>query len=170
MQVVALHVRVRRVGRRRENLRGRQALGHVLAPVSYHSTRARAHGGGGTSLARLPHMHRSLVLVDARDPRVERTWRLLEAQAQPPYFLSWGWIERWLGALPADHAPPLAVVEDDHAPVAAFFLGRHGDALFFNATGSPRHDELCIEHNGLLAAPGACRSLAQLVDLLPPDW
>ena len=121
-------------------------------------------------LARSLSMHRSLVLVDSRDPRVEQTWRLLEAQAQPPYFLSWGWIERWLGALPSDQTPPLAVVEDDHAPVAAFFLGRHKHALYFNATGSPRHDELCIEHNGLLAAPGACRSLAQLVELLPPDW
>jgi CelD/BcsL family acetyltransferase involved in cellulose biosynthesis len=120
----------------------------------------------------------TLALVEARDPRVERTWRLLESQAQAPYFLSWAWIESWLASLPADHAPPLAVVSDRGTPRAAFFLGqrqlrRHlfaTNALYFNATGTPRHDELCIEHNGLLAAPGACRSLAQLVELLPRGW
>ncbi|HTR52165.1 MAG TPA: GNAT family N-acetyltransferase [Kofleriaceae bacterium] len=121
----------------------------------------------------------SLVLLDARDPRVERTWRTLEARAQPAYFLSWAWIEGWLEALPADRVPPLAVVRDDGVAIAAFFLGaraarRHlvlaSRALYFNATGSPRHDELGIEHNGLLAAPGACRSLASLVGLLPGDW
>jgi len=37
-------------------------------------------------------------------------------------------------------------------------------------TGVPRHDELCIEHNGLVAAPGADRSLAGLIDMLPGDW
>ena len=120
----------------------------------------------------------TLTLVDARDPRVERTWRLLESQAQAPYFLSWGWIESWLQALPVDHMPPMAVIAERGTPLAAFFLGRRqlrrhllaSNALYFNATGTPRHDELCIEHNGLLAAPGTCRSLAQLVGLLPGGW
>jgi hypothetical protein len=122
---------------------------------------------------------RTLTLVDARDPRVETTWRLLESQAQPPYFLSWGWVESWLAALPTDQLPPLALIRDDGAPVAAFFLGhrrlrRHlvmtSSALYLNTTGSPRHDELCIEHNGVLALPGTCRSLAELVALLPGEW
>jgi CelD/BcsL family acetyltransferase involved in cellulose biosynthesis len=124
-------------------------------------------------------MSLSLALVDARDPRVERTWRLLEAHTHPTYFLSWGWVESWLAALPAAQLPPLAVISDRGAPCAAFFLGRRAKrhhlvatttALYLNATGSDRHDGLCVEHNGLLAAPGACRSLAGLVALLPGDW
>lgn len=122
---------------------------------------------------------RTLALVDARDPRVERTWRDLEARARPPYFLSWGWVESWLAALPAERRPRLAVISDDGEPVAACFLGerrlrRHlvlpSRALYFNATGVPEYDDIYIEHNGLLAVPGASRSLADLVELLPGDW
>src|SRR5207302_6691921 len=68
---------------------------------------------------------------------------------------------------------------DDGEPAAACFLGRRklrrklvlaSDALYFNATGSPRHDDVCIEHNGLLAARTADRSLGALVDLIPGSW
>jgi CelD/BcsL family acetyltransferase involved in cellulose biosynthesis len=124
-------------------------------------------------------MTRALDLIHARDSRVQRVWRELESRAQVPYFLSWGWVENWLAALPADETPALAVLTEDGAPTAAFFLGRRrlrrhfvvpSDALYFNATGSPRHDEVCIEHNGLLATPGARRSLGAIVDLLPGEW
>src|SRR5262245_15681655 len=116
-----------------------------------------------------------LELIDPRDPRVERTWRLLEAESQPTFFQSWGWIENWLASLPPDRAPALAVVHEAGAPQAAFFLGRRrmrrrlvltSNALYFNATGSPRHDGVCVEHNRLLAAPGTERSLASLIALL----
>jgi CelD/BcsL family acetyltransferase involved in cellulose biosynthesis len=124
-------------------------------------------------------MERALDLIDPRDPRIERVWHDLEARAQAPYFLSWGWVENWLAALPVDDTPALAVLHEAGQPAAAFFLGsrrvrRHlvmpSNALFFNATGVPRHDELCIEHNGLLAGPGARRSLAAILDLLPGEW
>lgn len=122
---------------------------------------------------------RALDLVDARDARVERIWRALEAHAQPSYFLSWGWIENWLASLPAEETPSLAVVHEGDEPSAAFFLAQRkvrrnlvmqSNALYFNATGSPRHDEACIEHNGMLAAPGARRSLSGLLDMLPGEW
>jgi CelD/BcsL family acetyltransferase involved in cellulose biosynthesis len=122
---------------------------------------------------------RALDLVEARDPRVERIWRSMEAHAQPSYFLSWGWIENWLAALPADESPALAVIRDGDEPSAAFFLAqrkvrrnllRQSNALYFNATGSPRHDGVSIEHNGMLTAPGARRSLSGVLDLLPGDW
>jgi CelD/BcsL family acetyltransferase involved in cellulose biosynthesis len=122
---------------------------------------------------------RALDLIDPRDTRVEHFWHQLEARSQPPYFLSWGWIENWLAALPVDETPQLALVTEDGEPAAAFFLGsrrvrRHlvvpSNALYFNATGSPRHDELCIEHNGLLANAGVRRSLGAILDLLPGDW
>lgn len=125
-------------------------------------------------------MHgKALDLVDARDASAERIWRSLQTHAPHSYFLSWGWIENWLAALPVDETPALAVVHDGDQPSAAFFLAQRrvrrnfvmqSNALYFNATGSPRHDEISIEHNGLLAAPGARRSLASLLDLLPGEW
>ena len=125
-------------------------------------------------------LDRYLELMDATDPRAEQTWRDLEGKAyRPPYFLSWGWVESWLAALPDDRKPALAVVRERGEPAAAFFLGfrrerRHvvmdSDVYYFNTTGVPRHDELCIEHNGLIAAPGADRSLAGLLDVLPGTW
>jgi CelD/BcsL family acetyltransferase involved in cellulose biosynthesis len=124
-------------------------------------------------------MARSLDLIKPGDARIEGLWRQLEARSQPPYFLSWGWVENWLAALPVDETPQLAVVNEDGEPAGAFFLGRRrmrrhlvvpSNALFFNATGSPRHDELCIEHNGLLATAGARRSLGAILDLIPGEW
>jgi len=122
---------------------------------------------------------KGLDLLDARDPLTEQIWRSLEARAQPAYFLSWAWIENWLSALPADELPSLAVICDGGEPAAAFFLAKRrvrrnllmsANALYFNATGSPQHDAVAIEHNGMLAAPGARRSLSAVLDMLPGDW
>jgi CelD/BcsL family acetyltransferase involved in cellulose biosynthesis len=122
---------------------------------------------------------RSLELINARDAHVERIWRTLEAHAQPSYFLSWGFIENWLAALPTEDLPTLAVIADGGEPAAAFFLAQRrvrrnlllsSNALYFNATGSPKLDGVMIEHNGLLAAPGARRSLAGVLDVLPDEW
>ncbi len=124
-------------------------------------------------------MTRGLELIDARDPHVERIWQALEAHAQPSYFLSWGYVENWLAALQPDELPTLAVIANRGEPDAAFFLAHRrvrrnllmtSNALYFNATGSRTPDELAIEHNGMLAAPGARRSLAAVLDLLPEDW
>lgn len=122
---------------------------------------------------------RGLELIDARDAHVERLWRSLEAHAQPSYFLSWGFIENWLAALPSDERPALALIVDGGQPAAAFFLAQRrvrrnlvmsSNALYFNATGAPKLDELAIEHNGMLTAPGANRSLSGVLSLLPGDW
>lgn len=124
-------------------------------------------------------MTRGLELIDARDPHVERIWQALEEHAQPSYFLSWGYIENWLAALPPDELPMLAVIANRGQPDAAFFLAQRrlrrnllmtSNALYFNATGSRTPDELAIEHNGMLTAPGARRSLAAVLDLLPENW
>lgn len=120
-----------------------------------------------------------LDLLAPSDPAVERIWRTLEAHAQPSYSLSWGWISNWLAALPEDRRPALAVMHDGHEPSAAFFLAQRrvrrnlvlqSNALYFNATGSAKHDELGIANNGMLAAPGARRSLAHVLEQLPADW
>jgi CelD/BcsL family acetyltransferase involved in cellulose biosynthesis len=120
-----------------------------------------------------------LELVDPFAPRVEATWRALEAAAGPTYFLSWGWMENWLACLPKHEAPQLAVIEDNGEPIAAGFIGkqrvrRHGivgsRALYLNATGLDAYDELCIEHNALLARPDHDGSLAHLIALMPGSW
>jgi CelD/BcsL family acetyltransferase involved in cellulose biosynthesis len=117
-----------------------------------------------------------LELVDPFHPRVEATWRRLEAGARPSYFLTWGWIENWLACVPRTDRPQLAIVSRDGAAIAAFFIGRrrglrHGvlptRAIYLNATGVPRFDELCIEHNQVLGEP---ISIDALIELLPRDW
>ncbi len=121
----------------------------------------------------------ALEILDAHAPRVEAVWRSLEREASPPYFLSWGWMANWLACLPRAEAPQFAVLSLHGAPVAAFFLGRRrlvrhlvvrSQALFLNTTGRERWDELTIEHNGVLCAPGVHLSLAALLDALPGDW
>lgn len=118
-----------------------------------------------------------LELVEPYSPRTEAVWRQLEAAARPIYFLSWGWVENWLACLPHEEAPQLAVLIDRGTPIAACFLRRRrlrrhrvisSRALYMNAIGDWAYDELCVEHNALLATGGA--SLAQLIEALPGDW
>jgi hypothetical protein len=70
-------------------------------------------------------------------------------------------------------------MHDGHGVSSAFFLAQRrvrrnlvlqSNALFFNATGSSHHDALGIAHNGMLAVPGARRSLAHVLDSLPAAW
>ncbi len=116
----------------------------------------------------------SVDLLASDDPKVAELWHTLEIH-NTSYFLAWGWIETWLAALPAEHRPQLAVISDGGAPIAAGFLGRHWSlrhhllpsrALFLNATGIERYDELCLEHNGLVGAA----AIPALVEGLPRGW
>lgn len=127
--------------------------------------------------ANLARQRVRLELVDARLPRVESIWRELEARVKPSYFLTWGWMENWLACLPRRELPQLAVISRGGKTIAACFLGRrrlrrHGlitsRALFVNTTGLEAYDELCLEHNRLLAEDAS--SLAALVQALPPTW
>ena len=117
-----------------------------------------------------------LDVIDPYSARAEAVWRELEAIARPSYFLTWAWMENWLAMLPRGEVDVLAVVRDRAGPAGAFFLGRrtivrHGvvpsRAAFVNATGVLGHDEVCIEHNGVLAA--RC-TLARIVELVPGAW
>jgi CelD/BcsL family acetyltransferase involved in cellulose biosynthesis len=129
--------------------------------------------------ANRPRSFRTLTLLDAFDPRVESTWRTLEAAARPAYFLTWGWIESWLAELPREVLPQLAVISEGDVAIGACFLGRHRvlrhgivpvRGLYLNTTGIRRFDELCIEHNGVLCRPGTPWPLAELVALMPSGW
>jgi len=114
-------------------------------------------------------------LIESCDHRATMLWQKLEA-TNTCYFLSCGWIEHWLAALPRSHAPVLAVFRDGDAAVAAGMFGRRrvvrhhvvpSRAWFLHATGDPRFDEVCVEHNGLV---GARIPLAALVAALPDGW
>jgi CelD/BcsL family acetyltransferase involved in cellulose biosynthesis len=118
-----------------------------------------------------------LELVDPFSPRVETIWRQLEDIAHPIYFLTWGWVENWLACLPQGEAPKLAVLVEGGKPVAACFLRRRrvmrhkvvpSRALYMNAVGDWAYDELCVEHNAMLATGGA--SIAQLIARLHKNW
>jgi CelD/BcsL family acetyltransferase involved in cellulose biosynthesis len=120
-----------------------------------------------------------LQLLDSRSARAEEIWRALERQAAVPYFLTWAWIGNWLASLPAHDVPSLAVLLSSGVPAAALFLGRRRQlrylafpsrALFLNATGCARWDELSIEHNAVICAPGARPSLSDLLEALPGKW
>jgi CelD/BcsL family acetyltransferase involved in cellulose biosynthesis len=90
-----------------------------------------------------------------------QAWRALEAQSEPSFFRSWGWIGCWLEHLPPDRPPLLAIATRGHEVVGlGVFLARrkwrHGlvpiDSLGLHQSGEAALDSVHIEHNGLLAA------------------
>ena len=114
-------------------------------------------------------------LIDSSDHRAMTLWRALEGH-NTCYFLSSGWIEHWLAAIPRTHAPVLAVFRDGAAAIAAGMFARRrvirhhvlpSRAWFLHATGDPRFDDVCVEHNGLV---GERIPLAQLVTAMPGGW
>lgn len=93
---------------------------------------------------------------------LEQEWRRLEATATPSFFLSWNWIGTLLEMVPRAARPSLLRGTADGRTVALAVLGdaeirRHrvvrARRWVLNATGDPRLDSICLEHNGLLAAP-----------------
>jgi CelD/BcsL family acetyltransferase involved in cellulose biosynthesis len=112
--------------------------------------------------------------------RIRDAWTELEARARPSYFLSWGWVETWLDAVPPSVPLVLHVARQAGAPVAAFFLGactqwRHrvlpSRTLHLNQTGVPEYDDIFIEYNALLApADNDPPPLAEVLARLPSHW
>jgi CelD/BcsL family acetyltransferase involved in cellulose biosynthesis len=109
--------------------------------------------------------------------RIRDVWCGLEAVSPPSYFLSWGWVETWLEALPPSTAIKLYVARRAGAPVAAFFLGartlwRHGllpsRTLHLNQTGRDEFDEICIEYNGMVH--DGPPPVAEILARLPGGW
>lgn len=86
-------------------------------------------------------------------------WRDLEAQADPPFFLSWFWIGTWLSLL--DARPMLLTGRVDGRLVLTALLVRSRTramrvwplrALRLHTTGDPGQDVITIEYNGFLVA------------------
>lgn len=93
---------------------------------------------------------------------LEQEWRRLEAKAAPSFFLSWHWIGTLLETVPPEARPGLLRGTAEGRTVALAVLGdaeirRHrvvrARRWVLNATGDPRLDCICLEHNGLLAEP-----------------
>jgi CelD/BcsL family acetyltransferase involved in cellulose biosynthesis len=91
---------------------------------------------------------------------LEQRWRDLEARSPHSFFLSWPWISTWLRCMPPTIKPVLLTVSSSGTPIAVAILvkrtiWRHNfipvKTWVLNATGSPRFDRICTEHNGLLA-------------------
>ncbi len=75
-------------------------------------------------------------------------WRALEREADGGFFRSW----TFLGCLAHERFPDarLLAVTDGDEDVALALLGRARGRFWLNQTGSPVHDGVFIEHNGLL--------------------
>lgn len=110
--------------------------------------------------------------------RIRDVWCGLEATSRPSYFLSWGWVETWLDALPPSAPITLYVARRAGAPIAAFFLGartqwRHrvlpSRGFHLNQTGDAAYDEICIEYNGMVHN-GQPPPFTEIMAHLPDDW
>jgi len=112
--------------------------------------------------------------------RIGRIWAGLANGSDEPYFLSWGWIEHWIGSLPDRDSVSLVVVLKNAEPVAAFFIGRSrvvrhniltGRGLFLNASGNPVVDSLCLEYNGILGGESlSCPEFTGILESLQWKW
>ena len=131
------------------------------------------HSQRDTMITAAQSQSRSLYVTLAPLPgleEVERDWRALESRSDRSFFISWGWIGAWLGALPSSIRPELLRVWSQGRIVAVGvlvprLLRRHGvflsRALFLNSTGHPDLDALTIEYNGLLTERGFERAAAR---------
>jgi len=108
---------------------------------------------------------------------VRQVWEALAEPAKASYFLSWPWVENWLGSLPPTTRLALLVLMQGETPVAAGFLGRRtllrnrvvpSRAVFLNGTGWPEFDEICVEHNAWLTS--APLDLRDVLDAVPQAW
>lgn len=119
-----------------------------------------------------------ITIAQGERTRIRDAWCELERSSNPSYFLSWGWVETWLEALPPSAGITLYVARRAGAPIAAFFLGartqwRHrvlpSRTLHLNQTGDDTYDEICIEYNGLLH-DGVPPPVAEIIARLPGGW
>lgn len=110
---------------------------------------------------------------------IERIWLALTAAGAPSYFLSWGWMQTWVRALPPSVNLQLAVFENGGEPVMAGFLGHtnvtrrkifRSKAYLLNETGHRPYDQVFVEYNSLIGRPDLPVRLDEIVSLLPGKW
>lgn len=88
-------------------------------------------------------------------------WQLLESQSSSSIFLNWLWVSAWLDSY--DTKPLLARVTIGNEPVALGLIALrqekrrgliHSRVAYFHQTGLEHEDQIWVEYNGMLAAPG----------------
>ena len=90
---------------------------------------------------------------------LEAQWRQLESLSEASYFTTWSWIGCWLQGLePHRHVQLLRATRNGqtvglgllvgHAGKRLKMLASHG--LHLHSTGDQIHDDLTVEHNGML--------------------
>ena len=132
-----------------------RSLGHVrrrpaaMGRARHHQRRAQP---------RVAELSEPLTDVTALQP----SWRALEAEADPSFFLTWAWIGTLLatlGARPSSSGRRWAATPSGLGVLVPHRAREHGlvpvQLLALNATGDPARDVVTIEYNGLLAHPRA---------------
>lgn len=114
---------------------------------------------------------------------LEREWRALEARAEPPFFVTWGWLGPWVRTVPDRRATRLFRARCGEATVALAFVHvatvrrRRGllavrQAQLNEVAGRDR--DMIIEYNGLLSARGfeaaSWKSLARALHAAREPW
>jgi len=92
---------------------------------------------------------------------LEAQWRSLENESTPSFFTSWSWIGPWLRRMAPYRRPQLLRATCNQRVVGmGFFMPKRSfrlrllptRCLHLHATGEHHHDDICIEHNGLLVS------------------
>ena len=107
---------------------------------------------------------------------LEAQWRSLENESAPSFFTSWSWIGPWLRRLEPYRRPHLLRATCNQRVVGmGFFVPKRSfrlrllpsRCLHLHATGEGNHDDICIEHNGLLVSQvGAAQIEAAMLSFL----
>jgi CelD/BcsL family acetyltransferase involved in cellulose biosynthesis len=94
--------------------------------------------------------------------RLGEIWKDLERRADGSFFQSWA----WTGCLAAERFsdPVLLTAQEDGSTIAAALFNRRArrllpPTLWLGESGDPRHDDIFIEHNGILMEHGRPVSL-----------
>jgi CelD/BcsL family acetyltransferase involved in cellulose biosynthesis len=87
-------------------------------------------------------------------------WEYLAARSPHSFFLSWPWISTWLHCVQPSIKPMLLTVSSNGELLATAMIVKRTiwrhlipvKTWVLNATGDHRFDNICTEHNGLLAS------------------
>ncbi len=110
---------------------------------------------------------------------VEEIWKQMLSSFPTSFFLSWEWISTWLITLPKDTKIDLFVGHMDEEPVLAFFIGnqnitRHKMFRYrtasLNSTNDEHLDEISIECNGAVVAPGLTVNIVKEICEATTGW
>jgi CelD/BcsL family acetyltransferase involved in cellulose biosynthesis len=119
----------------------------------------------------------TVTLDECRDNvALEAEWLKLQAEAAAPFFLTWTWIGPWLSRLPPSRRPLVLRARREGQVVGLGLLLTDRcyrlrllplRCVHLHASGDVRHDDITIEHNGLLVArDGAAQTESAMISFL----